>query len=180
MRIKPGSNWKGYLIKESEIRYAMASTKSFKEAARFLHISTDTLKKYAKGYIDEESGKTLYQLLLEKGKSTPKIQTVVTIDSILEGKHPGYDRKRLHYLLIREMIFPEECGICGFRERRLHDNIIPLILTMKDGNKRNLKKDNLEFLCYNCYFLYVGNIGNAKPISGLEEFNDEPGIQEYK
>jgi hypothetical protein len=39
----------------------------------------------------------------------------------------------------------------------------------KDGSKKNYKLDNVELLCYNCYFLQVGNIFNNKQIQGLEE-----------
>ena len=39
----------------------------------------------------------------------------------------------------------------------------------KDNNKKNYKLDNVELLCYNCYFLQVGNIFNDRQIQGLEE-----------
>ena len=39
----------------------------------------------------------------------------------------------------------------------------------KDGSKKNYKLDNVELLCYNCYFLQVGNIFSDKQVQGLEE-----------
>ena len=63
----------------------------------------------------------------------------------------------------------EECSNCGFKERRVVDYKIPLILHFKDKNKQNYRKENIELLCYNCYFLTVGDIFNDKQIKGLED-----------
>ena len=49
-------------ITETEIRYAMTNTKSCSGAARFLRVSFDTFKKYAKMYKDEATGKSLFEL----------------------------------------------------------------------------------------------------------------------
>ena len=49
-------------ISESEIRYAMDNTKSNAEAARFMKVSFSTWKKYAKMYVDRETGMTLYDM----------------------------------------------------------------------------------------------------------------------
>jgi len=37
------------------------------------------------------------------------------------------------------------------------DNNIPLMLNYIDGNDKNKLQDNIELLCYNCFFLYVNN-----------------------
>jgi hypothetical protein len=42
----------------------------------------------------------------------------------------------------------------------------------KDGEKKNYKLDNVELLCYNCYFLQVGNIFSDKQIQGMEEHKE--------
>ena len=34
---------------------------------------------------------------------------------------------------------------------------------------KNYRKDNIEFLCYNCYYLSVGDIFNDKQIEGIED-----------
>ena len=34
---------------------------------------------------------------------------------------------------------------------------MPLLLNYIDGNIKNKKRENIELLCYNCYFLYVNN-----------------------
>jgi len=35
----------------------------------------------------------------------------------------------------------------------------------------------LNFLCYNCYFLYVGNVLTGKQITALEDYNDGKHIE---
>lgn len=151
-------------LTEREIRYAMAHTKSNNAAAKFIGCSLNTYREYAKRYIDEETGLSLYELHKNQsgvGVSKPKLTEEarknlfkkVDIFEVLEGKHPTYSPSRLRERIIKEFIIPEECGMCGFSEKRLLDYKVPLILVWKDGNIRNHHRDNLEFLCYNCYFL---------------------------
>jgi hypothetical protein len=45
---------------------------------------------------------------------------------------------------------------------------MPLLIHFKDGNKRNYANGNLELLCYNCYFISVGNIYNEKDLMQIE------------
>ncbi len=40
----------------------------------------------------------------------------------------------------------------------------------KDDNKKNYKLDNIELLCYNCYFLTIGDIFTNKQIQQIEDF----------
>ena len=42
-------------------------------------------------------------------------------------------------------------------------------LNFKDGNKKNYRKENIELLCYNHYFLTVGDIFSDKQIKGIED-----------
>jgi hypothetical protein len=62
-----------------------------------------------------------------------------------------------------------ECYQCGFSEKRVIDYKQPLILNFKDGNKNNWKLDNLRMLCYNCYYLYVGNLFTDKQMKAFED-----------
>jgi hypothetical protein len=63
----------------------------------------------------------------------------------------------------------EECYSCGFNEHRLLDYKMPLLMHFKDGNKQHYRLDNLEMLCYNCYFLQIGDIFSDKQLEGLED-----------
>ena len=63
----------------------------------------------------------------------------------------------------------EECSCCSFNERRVSDYKIPILLNFKDGNKKNYKKDNIQFLCYNCFYLTIGDIFTDKQVKGIED-----------
>ena len=60
-------------------------------------------------------------------------------------------------------------GIPKFSERRVSDYKMPLLLNFKDNNKKNYRKENIELLCYNHYFLTVGDIFSDKQIKGIED-----------
>ena len=92
---------------------------------------------------------------------------------VIEGRVPiySYTPEKLKNRLIQESYLQECCSKCQFNERRVLDYKVPLILNFKDGNKKNWTLDNLELLCYNHYFLYVGNIFTTKQIQHLEDYN---------
>lgn len=167
MPFKPGQGRESFNLSESEIRYAMSHTKSNRQAARFLRVSVPTYRKYAKQYIDSETDKNLYELHKNQSgknviKTTRKSTRVIPIFDILDGKYPDYSRKKLKNRLIRDQIMTDCCSNCGFSERRVSDYSVPIILHHKDGNKKNHKLENLEFLCFNCYYLFVGKVhGNS-------------------
>ena len=159
-------------LSESEVRYAINNSTSNRGAAAFLDINPLTWKKYAKMYVDSETGKTLYDLHSNKsGKGLSKIGKRVHLDGnskyslldILDGKCPDYSSKNFKNRLIKSGLFEEKCALCGFCERRVLDYSIPLLLEWIDEDVTNHKRENLRLLCYNCYYLNVGNIvGNKK------------------
>jgi hypothetical protein len=71
--------------------------------------------------------------------------------------------------MIAEGYFLEECCNCHMKERRVLDYKMPLLLHFKDKNKKNYRIENLELLCYNCFFLTVGDVFENKQIQGLED-----------
>jgi hypothetical protein len=162
---------------KSDIERAMAMTKSNRSAARYLHVSYIHYKKYAKNFTDEngitlfdkhknQSGKGISKFLSNKGKEP-------ALMDIIEGRVPidSYTPEKLKNRLIQESYLQECCSKCQFQERRVLDYKVPLILNFKDGNKKNWTLENLELLCYNHYFLYVGNIFTTKQIQHLEDYN---------
>jgi hypothetical protein len=46
---------------------------------------------------------------------------------------------------------------------------MPLLLHFKDKNKKNYRRENIELLCYNCFYLFIGDIFTNKQIEGLED-----------
>ena len=155
---------------------AMDKTKSVRAAARYLNCSYHHLKRYMKLYIDEETGQTLFDKHKnQQGKGIPKFlrtsgKEPALID-IIEGKiNPAsFSPDKLKYRLTTEGYLEECCGHCGFQEHRVTDHKVPLILHFKDKNKLNYRLENIQFLCYNCYFLFIGEVFSERDIIKLED-----------
>lgn len=154
-------------LPEADIRYAMLNTKSNSEAARFMKVAFNTYKKYAKSYIDRETGKTLWELHKnQKGVGIRKDSArasggIYSIDKILAGQYPQYPVWKLRNRLLALGIFPEQCSSCGYSERRITDDTVPLLLDHIDGDITNHRVENLQMLCLNCYYQQTGNPFNA-------------------
>lgn len=148
---------------EADIRYAIENTKSNAEAARFLKVSFTTYKKYAKMYTDSVTGKTLYELHVNQAghgitKGPSRAQAgKYSIEKILNGEHPNYPTWKLRNRLLSLGIFSEECSSCGYAERRITDDTVPLLLDHIDGDTTNHRIENLQLLCLNCYYQQTGN-----------------------
>lgn len=161
-----------YLSKEDILR-AMKMTLSARAAARYLHVSYVHFKKYARLYKDEETGLSLLEIQKNpSGKGIPKYNidreepgAKIPIMDLIEGRVPTvhFDPRKVKARIIREGLLDECCHRCGFMERRIIDNKVPLILNHRDGNNLNFHLSNIEFLCYNCSFLYA-----KSPISDLQ------------
>ena len=168
MSYKKGDGRPPFNISESEIRYAMQNTKSCSEAARFLKVGYETFKKYAELYVDSATGKTLFDLHKNKPgrglhRHTAPKKYKASLEDILNGKHPKYDRTLLKQRLLRSGEFKECCDVCGFDERRISDYTVPLLLDWIDGDMTNHRRENIRFICYNCFYLTVGNILGGRP-----------------
>jgi hypothetical protein len=149
-------------LPESDIRYAMTNTKSNAEAARFLKVSFTTYKKYAKMYVDRDTERTLYDMHTNQAgvgitKDSPAARSgPYAIDAILEGKHPNYPTWKLRNRILALGIMKEECSSCGYEERRITDDTVPLLLDHLDGDETNHCIENLQMLCLNCYYQQTG------------------------
>lgn len=145
---------------KQDIELAIKNTKSANAAARFLGIAFNTFKKAASQYVNE-NGITLFDSCKNPSgigikKYPANDRKTYKTDDILAGKYPGYSIARLKNRLIQEVYLPEKCAHCGFCERRIVDNKIPLLLNCINNDLKDLRAENLELLCYNCYFLLVG------------------------
>ena len=165
-------------LSETVIRNAMKHTQSNLQAARYLNLTIETYRKYAKLYVDKETGKTLYDLHKNMyGKGVKKISwrhelSVAKLNEIVSSEsYRAVNREKLKGRLIYEGILRMECYKCGYHQKRVIDYKQPLVLSFKDGNKNNWRIENLEMVCYNCYFLYVGNLFTEKQINRLEDSN---------
>lgn len=167
-----------YLSKQDVIR-AMKMTKSNLQASRYLGVDYTTYRKYSKLYYDKD-GKTLFDVHKNQtAKGIPKMRSNKYNDEwlkrILSGEvySPTYSLDEFKSKLIHQCILPEECNKCGFKEQRIYDYKVPIILNFIDKNKKNWKQDNLEFLCYNCYFLTVGDLYSGNKIKPKDNFENK-------
>ena len=162
---------------KEQIIAAMSQTRSCRAAARYMNVSYTHFKFWAKQYEATEEG---YDNLFEQhknpsGKGIPKFlkssgKEPALLD-IIEGRidASSFSPEKIKYRLVSEGYLLEECSNCGFHERRVSDYKIPLLLHFKDKNKKNYRKENIEFLCYNCYYLSVGDIFTDKQVEAIED-----------
>lgn len=162
------------LTKEDILR-AMRNTKSNKAAARYLSVSWMHFKRYALLYKNEDNV-TLFEAHKNQcGKGIPKFlnnsRKEPALLDIIEGRVPmtNFKPEKIRSRLVKEGYLKEECYCCGYSERRVHDYKMPLILDFLDKNKKNYKQPNLRLLCYNCYFMQIGNLFDEKQLLGLED-----------
>lgn len=161
---------------KQQIINAQNATRSNRAAARYLSCCYQHYKRFAMMYTDESTGQTLFEkhlnpsgkgiskFLPNKGKNPPLID-------LLEGRIPrkSFSVEKLKSRLLNEVLLKSECYKCGFHERRASDMKQPLLLNFKDKNKSNWKLENLEVLCYNCFYLHVDEVFNAKQIQFIED-----------
>lgn len=143
------------------IENVLRNCKSIKHAAEMMNVSTQTITKWAKIYHPD-----LFLAARNFGGKGIKHNTFwhqgkYPLNEILEGKHPEYSGRKLKERLLRHNIIPYECAVCHFNEAREIPGtraVKPIILDYIDGNPKNHRAENLRFLCYNHYFILVGNI----------------------
>ena len=156
---------------------SIAKTKSNRAASRYLNVSYQHYKKWAKFYEATTEGyKTLFdQHLNQSGKGIPKFLNPGKSDfdvlDIIEGRldASSFNPSKIKHRMIENGYIKEECNQCGYHERRVLDYKMALLLHFKDGNKKHYGLNNVEFLCYNCYFTSIGDIFNDKQIEGMED-----------
>jgi hypothetical protein len=170
-----------FLSKEDCLR-AMENTRSNRGAARFLRCSFVHYKKYAKTYIDEQTGQTLWDIHKNpSGKGIPKFLPnkgkQAPLKELIEGKISvaSFEPAKIKQRLIFEGYLKEECSRCGFHEERVSDQKIPLILQFKDKNKVNYELSNIELMCYNCSFLYAVSPITDQQVIKMEDYVDKQG-----
>ena len=181
-------------LSQTQIEYAMSNTMSNRQAALFLSVHYKTYKKYATIYrCLDNPDMTLFekQRLKHFGKGIGISRThskarkhtdgfnLVPLQDILEGKRPNYNIQKLQKRLIDATILQPRCSNCGYTVCRIIDNQFPLLLHHKDGNVKNHVLGNLELLCLNCWFVYVGDIPRmgvkkmVKPTLGVDQHYKE-------
>jgi hypothetical protein len=161
-------------ISRLDVERAMAHTKSNIGASKYLGISLTTYKIAAERYTNDQ-GVTLFEAHKNKsGKGIPKLTARKNgeplLMDILEGRVTSqwFSLKRVKERLIEEGYIEYCCNRCGYKESRAMDEKIPLILSFLNSNKKDWRLENMEFLCYNCYFINVGDVFDKQQLDALE------------
>jgi len=149
------------ILLQSQIEQAMKVTRSNRAAAEYLRVSYGLYKRFAKLYKNDE-GISLFEAHLNQSglgiSKTHVSKKRFQLDDILLGKYPQYPKDRLLRRMIISGYIEEKCNHCGYCTKRPTDLKTPLILNHLNGNATDHRRENLEVLCYNCYFVLVGDI----------------------
>ena len=166
-------------LSKEDILRAMRFTKSNRAAAKYLGCSYQHYKPFAKLHKDEETGLTLFETHLnQSGKGIPKFlpnrRKEPNVKRLFEEGigYESFTPAKIKTRGIAEGYLKDECYTCGCNERRVTDYKTPTLLNFKDGNKSNYLIDNLEILCYNCYFLYVADPLTPDEVRHIEDNTD--------
>lgn len=171
------------ILTKEDILRSQKVTRSNMSAARYLHVSYNHYKKYAKMYKTDDGITLLEAHMNQSGEGIPKYtsgnEKDIPLNDLLEGRVPieHFDPRKVRARIVSEAKMVEICNSCNFSERRVTDLKVPVILTFKDGNKKNWSLKNLEFLCYNCAFLYAKSpisISQAEAMEDYSKAEEEP------
>ena len=149
------------ILLQSQIEGAMKVTRSNKAAAEYLRVSFNMYKRYAKRYTNDQGISLFEAHKNQAGVGVTKNRVADSrhkVDDILLGKHPNYPPYKLFKRLLQSGYIEECCKSCGYHQKRPTDLKAPLVMNHIVGDKTNHKFDNLEVLCYNCYFVLVGDL----------------------
>ncbi|HOS16293.1 MAG TPA: hypothetical protein PKX15_04675 [Bacteroidales bacterium] len=147
---KRGKRGRGYRpILRYEIEEAIKHSGFGAQQAKYLGVHIETYKKYAKMYglwnpQPNLKGKTR-NLNPDSGK--------YPLNRILAGDfngHPKVTDWMVKRKLLKTNIFPKCCAICGYDKKILGGTYPIILLDHLDGDRKNFKKENLRFLCWNC------------------------------
>lgn len=151
---------KGPTLTKTEVKTANEQTKSCSAAARYLRVSYNTYKKYAKQYglFEEQKNQEGYGISnsynVQKGKYALK--------DIIDGEYPDYDSGKLKQRLLRAGWKEKKCERCGFQKEREDDNTVPLVLRHKNGIDSDHRWENLEIVCLNCSYIHYNDVPKKK------------------
>ena len=166
-------------LTKEDIQRAMRFTKSNRAAAKYLGCSYQHYKPFAKLFRVDENDPTSPTLFEshknQSGRGIPKFlpnrRREPNVKLIFENGTgwESFTPEKIKTRGVAEGYLKDECYNCGFCERRVTDYKTPLLLNFKDGNKNNYLIDNLELLCYNCYFLYVADPLTPDQVRHIED-----------
>jgi hypothetical protein len=170
---------------EHEIKHVVLNVpdiNSNRDGCRYLNVSYPRWKKYAQLYINKESGLSYFQILLNRSNKLKGARVKILrqlhrkkkwdewyIKSIVEKLNSNtlniklYTRTKLKKFLIENEILANKCACCGYQDKNIITGKVPLLIDHIDSDYNNLKVDNLQLLCYNCFSQLVGPLMDYYP-----------------
>ena len=147
------------VLTKNMIVNAQENTQSARQASKWLGVTYNTYKKWAKYYNVFEQHKNQSGKGIRKGWASYKIK----LEDIITGKRESkYSVGILKKRLIDEGYFQEECSHCGHNEINIGTGEVCLNIDFIDDNNKNLSLDNIRFLCPNCYLSFNGSFPKSK------------------
>lgn len=132
------------IITKEDIEDAIKITNTMSEACVKLGIQFGTFKRKAIKfglYVPNQGG---------KGSKKPWMSSrKISIDEILEGKHPQFQAFKLKQKLFKTGKKKNECEVCGLNE--WNGKTIECELHHLNGNHNDHRFDNLQIICPNCH-----------------------------
>lgn len=157
IRVMRGTVKRPPFITETMIKDAIEHSNSGMQAANYLRVCYNTLKKYAKlyGIWDQIKWYPKKGVVLTRNYATRghALRDILGTEDNPQGKFAGYNRYVLKNRLITAGLLEERCAICGYNEKRMVDKRSPLRLVNRNGKLTDLRLSNLELVCLNCDFL---------------------------
>lgn len=167
-------NWKAvplnvlYKLQENDFKELITKHSTLDAIARSLDMSKRILLKYAKMFAYTNS-ETYYDYFKRMKHWKPTVATVYSkvlkqkVMEIITNKRVNtFPLGDFMYMLFKYELKQECCEMCGCGDRRVHDGRKPLVLSFKHkGNIKDYRLENLRILCYNCYFMTVGDVSYA-------------------
>jgi hypothetical protein len=163
---------------EHEIKHVVFNVpniNSNRDGCRYINVSYPRWKKYAQLYINKEEGLSYFQILLNRSNKLKGGRVKILrqlhrkkkwdewyVKSIVEKLNNNtlniklYSHKRLKEFLIDNEILPNKCACCGYQEKNLISGKVPLLIDHINNDYKDFKIDNLQLLCFNCYYQLVG------------------------
>mgnify|MGYP005821262045 CR=1 FL=1 len=149
------------VVTKNMILESQKHTNSNMSAARWMGISYNTYRKWAKYYGVFEQHLNPKGFGVRKGWATYK----VPIYDVIMGKRKPpkeWSHKVLKKRLIEEGYMQDECAVCGYNEVNLKTDRVCLGVDFIDGDHKNFLLENLRFLCANCYLSFNGFFQGSK------------------
>lgn len=118
------------------------NSKSMFEASTKLKLHFNTFKRIALKlgcYKPNQSGKG----------TSKKFKSKISLNDILEGKHPQFQTFKLKNRLLKEGILENVCSVCGISN--WNGMGLKMELDHIDGNRSNHELKNLRMICPNCH-----------------------------